>query len=102
MKVSEITTKELKNYLRLDDDSFNDELDVCLESAISYVCEHTGLVQNETKKELDEHEDITMAVFVLVSDFFENHLYHQGGVGVEVKVNKIVDTILNHHRVNLI
>lgn len=102
MKVSEITTKNLQDYLRLDDDTFKDEIDIYLKSAISYVCEHTGLIQNETKKELDAHEDITMAVFVLVSDFYENHLYHQGGVGTEVKVNKIVDTILNHHRVNLV
>ena len=102
MKVSEITVETLKKYLRLDDDSFNDELQIYLDSAINYVCEHTGLIQTDDKKELDEHEDITIAVLTLVSDFFENHLYHQGGVGAEVKVNYTVNTILNHHRINLV
>lgn len=102
MKVSEITTETLRNYLRLDDNTFDNELEIYLKSSINYVCEYTGLVQNDEKKELDEHEDITTAILVLVSDFFENHLYHQGGVGQEVKVNKVVDTILNQHRVNLV
>ena len=102
MKVSEITTKTLKTYLRIDNDIFNDELDIYLKSAINYVCEYTGLVQNDEKKELDEHEDITTAILVIVSDFYENHLYHQSGVGTEVKTNRVVDTILNHHRINLV
>ena len=98
MKVSEITTEDLRNYLRLDDESFDNELSMYKESAVSFICAHTGLKETE----IDEFEDITQAVFVLVSDFFENHLYIQGGVGQDVKVNKTVETILNHHRINLV
>ncbi|MBR1844265.1 MAG: phage gp6-like head-tail connector protein [Lachnospiraceae bacterium] len=94
MKISEITTEQLRNFLRLDDSSFNDELEKEKESAISFIVEYTGL----TKKEIDQYEDLSQAVFVLVSDFFENHLYIQGGVGQEVKLNKTIETILNHHR----
>lgn len=98
MKVSDIKTKDLRNYLRLDDSSFDEELNTHKKSAVSFICAHTGL----TEAEIDEHEDITQAVFVLVSDFFENHLYIQGGVGQDVKLNKTVETILNHHRTNFI
>lgn len=105
MKVSEISVDNLKDYLRLDDDSFNTELNVYLDSAKEYVKSYIGLPitsENEEEETIDRHEDITTAIFVLVSDFFENHLYHQGGVGQEVKTNKLVETILNQYRRNLV
>ena len=105
MKASKITTTQLKEYLRLDDDSFNSELKIYLKSAKDFVVSYTGLPltsDDESIETIDTHEDITVAILVLVSDFFENHLYHQGGVGTEVKTNKLVETILNQYRQNLV
>ena len=105
MKVSEITTDNLRDYLRLDDNSFDTELGIYLSSAKEYVKSYIGLplVSDDQEEDtIDKHEDITTAIFVLVSDFFENHLYHQGGVGQEVKTNKLVETILNQYRRNLV
>ena len=43
MKVSEITTNNLKDYLRLDDNSFETELSIYLQSAKDYVASYIGL-----------------------------------------------------------
>ena len=105
MKVSTITINDLKNYLRLDDNSFDTELGIHLNAAKEYVKSYIGLPLTSSDQEeetIDSHEDITTAIFILVSDFFENHLYHQGGVGQEVKTNKLVETILNQYRRNLV
>ncbi len=97
MKISEITVEKIAQYLRIDEPN-NDELSAYLSSAKSCIVSYTGL----TEEELDTKEDATQACLVLISDMYENHLYHQGGVGVSVKTNSIVDTILNCHRVNLL
>jgi uncharacterized phage protein (predicted DNA packaging) len=95
VKVSEITEPILVEYLRLNDEP--DEIvsmTPLLESAKSYVKSYTGL----TDAQLDEHEDITIAIHVLVQDMYDNRSMYVD----KNNVNKVVDTILGMHCVNLL
>ena len=98
MKVSEITNEFLQNYLRIDDAGAPEtrEISSFLKSAISYCTSYTGL----SLEELDNHEDITTVILLLVSDMFDNrNLYIEGKA---TNRNMAVDRILSMHSVNLI
>lgn len=97
MKISELTTEKIATYLRIDE-PIEEELSAYLLSSKNMIIALTGL----DAIEIDNHEDLTQACLVLISDMYENHLYHQNGVGVSVKTNSIVDTIISSHRTNLL
>lgn len=96
MKVSEITLESIIEYVRLDepDETEKTLLDAIKAAAVSYALSYTGLDATV----LDEHEDITIAVLALISDMYDNR-------SVSVKengVNRIVESILGMHSVNLL
>lgn len=98
MKISEITVEDLANYVRLDDpeDIEKQELERMKSSAISYMTDYTGL----SEEDLDKHEDLTQALFVLVADMFDNrNLYIEGKA---TNINKSVECILGMHSINLL
>lgn len=70
MKVSELDDKYLAGYLRLDDpgDIEIQETNTALEAAKAYARSYTGL----SDEEMDQHEDMTVAILVLAADMFEN------------------------------
>lgn len=92
MKVSEITSENLVEYLRLDEE--DDLLEEILTAAKHYVQTYTGLKEEE----IDQHEDISHAVFVLCQDMHDNRAMYVD----KSNVNKVVDTILGMHSVNLL
>lgn len=98
MRVSEITVQKLANYLKLDYLSLEaeeiDEIAVFLQAAISFIQNYTGL----TIDEIDTHEDMTIAVYVLVQDMYDNRSYYVD----KNNLNNVVETILNMHAVNLL
>lgn len=94
MKVSEITTKQIAEYLRLDGDSDAGSLQPYLDAAKQFVGSYTGL----TSKEIDEHEDFYIVVLVLCQDMYDNRCIYVD----KNNLNKVVDTILGMHRVNLL
>lgn len=98
MKVSEISKEIMCKYIREYDENLDDEdiklLESIKKSAISYVCGYTGL----TEEELEQHEDITTAVLVLISDMWDNRQITMDSTNV----NLVVDNILSMHRVNLL
>lgn len=98
MKVSWITLKEIAAQLRTELDYLNDSdkgyIEILKEAAISYVKEYTGLSETE----LDLYEDITIAVLVLISDMYDNRQMYVD----KNNVNRVVDTILGMHCVNLL
>ena len=98
MKVSEVDEMILAEYARLDDPSDIElnELKRMWESAVAMITAYTGLKEEE----LDEHADITQALFVLVMDMFDNR-----NLMIDYKstnMNPAVKTILNLHSVNLL
>ena len=98
MRISEVTMKDFTDYLRLDDPSEIEESEIerMKASAVSYMIEYTGL----TVDEMDQFEDMTQALFILVADMFDNrNLYVEGKAS---NVNKSVQTILGLHSVNLL
>lgn len=96
MKVSEITVENLRNYVREDSDDENTitSFQMMLNASKAYIKSYTGL----SDEQLDENEDLTIVVFVLVSDMYDNRTYSVQND----KVNKVVSTILNMHSRNLL
>ena len=98
MKVSEIGTQEMCSYLRIDMDYISADdagfLDAAYAGAVQYVIAYTGLSADD----IDDHEDLTIAVLVLVSDMFDNRQ-----MTVEKRnANRVVDSILGMHCTNLL
>lgn len=93
-KVSEITTADLADYLRLDDDGEITMLANLLAVAKSFIQGYTGL----TVEQMDEHEDFVIVVFVLVQDMYDNRTLYVDNANL----NRVVETILGMHRVNLL
>ena len=97
MKISEITVKDLADYMRLDDATPIElsEIERMRSSAIAFMSDYTGLAVSE----LDEHESLTHAFFVLVTDMFDNRNFY---LEKSSNINKSVECILNMHSVNLL
>lgn len=69
-------------------------LDTLTESAISFICGYTG----REREELNDFEDITVAALVLISDGWDNRSLYID----KSNMNKMVETTLGMHSVNLI
>lgn len=96
MIFSALTIADVKNYLRLEETSAQDDalLTAMLDSARAYVLKYTGLTQEQA----DAVSDLVIAVFVLCQDMFDNRAYY-----VDTNnVNKVVENILGLHSVNLL
>lgn len=94
--VSDITAQDLAEYLRLVDPDANDinTLNTLLTVAKVYVGEYTG----RTIQELDDYKDIIIAILVLVQDMWDNRTLY-----VDTNnANKVVESILGLHSVNLL
>lgn len=98
MKVSEITLSDICRQIRVDEDYITKDerqhLAVIQKAAVEYVKGYTGL----DDVEIDTHEDITIAVLVLISDMYDNR---QMTVD-KGNVNRVVDTILGMYCINLL
>ena len=70
MKISELSAEYIADYLRLDEpgDIEIREIEAMRAAAIQYAQGYTGL----TDEEMDQFEDITIAILILISDYFEN------------------------------
>ena len=92
MKVSEINSDNVAEYLRLDD--IPSSLDMYISGAKAFVASYPGL----TGVELDEHEDITLAIMVIIQDMYDNRSMYVD----KSNINKVVESVLNMHRRNLV
>ena len=93
MKVSEVTPADLAEFLRLDEYQ-EDEMQRILDSAKGYIRDYTGL----TDEEIDTHADFLTALLVLCQDIYDNRAMYVE----KSNVNRVVESILNMHRVNLL
>ena len=94
MKPSEITPNEVIKYARMDDMDADLSPEALLAAAKAFVKSYTGL----TDEELDKHEEISIAILALCTDMYDNR---QSTVEND-KVNRVVETILGLHSVNLL
>lgn len=94
MKVSEILTKDVAEYLRLDDDFEEKSLQPLLSAAQDFVKSYTGL----DPEEIDEHEDFYIVIMILCQDMYDNRCMYVD----KNNLNKVVETILGMHCVNLL
>lgn len=95
-KVSDITPQDCAEYLRLVDADANDlnTLQTMLNVAKVYVGEYTG----HDLAELNDYKDIIIVILVLVQDMWDNRtLYVDSN-----NANKVVESILGLHSVNLL
>ena len=94
--VSALTVQDIADYLRLPEVTTADTtlLSTILEAAKSYVYKYTGL----SPLQVDTCLDITIAVYVLCQDMYDNRAYYVDSANV----NKVVEAILGLHSVNLL
>lgn len=92
MKVSEVTVMEIRDYLRLEDEE--PLLDMLKASAKGFIRAYTGL----TEEQMDEHEDLAIALLVLCADMYDNR---QMAVQND-RVNPVIERVLAAHSVNLL
>jgi hypothetical protein len=95
VKVSEITVNNVVEYLRLEDGEYTEaEINNLLSVSKKFIKSYTGL----TGEQIDTHEDFYIVVMVLCQDMYDNRSYYVD----KSNLNKVVDTILGMHSVNLL
>ena len=95
-KVSDITAQDVADYLRLTEVDEGDEntLNTMIKVAKTYIEQYTG----RSEAELDNYSDFVIVLLILCQDMWDNRvLYINTG-----NVNKVVDSILGLHSVNLL
>lgn len=101
MKVSEITVKDITNYLRLSEvnNDDNKNIELFLNIAKNYIENYTGIPQkseNEEAETLDTYSDFVIVVYVLCQDMYDNRVMYVDGKNI----NNTVKTILDMHTRN--
>lgn len=95
MKISEITEKDVVDFLKLDEGQYNPtEVKAAMAATEEYIIDYTGL----SKEEIDEKEKFWIAYMTLCQDMLDNRSYYVGKNGT----NKVVDSILGMHCINLL
>lgn len=95
MKVSEIQVSDVANYLRLEEGEYSEALlTSLLNTSKEFIKSYTGL----TIDQIDEHEDFYIVVMVLCQDMYDNRSMYVD----KNNLNKVVETILGMHSINLL
>ena len=93
-KVSEITIKDVADYIRVDEDS---NIETYLNIAKNYISSYTGIpVTSEDGESLDDFPDFIIVVYILCQDMYDNRAMYVD----KSNVNKVVQTILDMHTRN--
>ena len=95
-KVSEITPQDVAEYIRLTDPTQDDlnTLNTLLTVAKVYAGEYTG----RTIQELDDYKDIIIVILILCQDMWDTRALYVD----KDNVNKVCESILGLHSVNLL
>ena len=95
-KVSQITASDVAEYLRLCEVTQDDTntLNTLLTVAKSYVVQYTG----QTLEALDALPDVIIVVLILCQDMWDNRTMYVDSSNA----NKVVESILGLHSVNLL
>lgn len=97
-KVSEITTSEIADYIRLGNDYDDVEFETYLNIAKNYISNYTGIPieGKETEETLDTYPDFIIVVYILCQDMYDNRTMYVNSTNI----NKVVQTILDMHTRN--
>ena len=90
MRVSEVTHRDVLEFLREDEESA--VLDTLMSAARAFIVSYTGL----SEKEIDKYEDITDAYLVLIGEMYDSRRFT---VDTDT-LNPIAAAILAMHSVN--
>ena len=92
--VSDITYQDIAEYIRLDEVTADDQntLNNLLNISKSFIRNYTGLL------DLDGYPDFIIVVFILCQDMWDNRTLYVDNSNL----NKVVETILGMHQVNLL
>jgi hypothetical protein len=95
MKLNEIQVSDVVEYLRLEEGEYSETFIAnLLDVAKNFIKAYTGLTDEETNK----HDDFYIVAMVLCQDMYDNRsLYIDKN-----NLNKVVETILGMHSVNLL
>ena len=95
-KISEITYQDIAEYIRLSGVSQDDQnlLNNLKNISIDYISKYTGIA----KEDLDDYNDMVIVVFILCQDMWDNRTMYVDNNNL----NKVVDTILGMHCINLL
>ena len=95
-KISEITYQDIAEYIRLSEVSQDDQnlLNNLKNISIDYISKYTGIA----KEDLDDYNDMVIVVFILCQDMWDNRTMYVDNNNL----NKVVDTILGMHCINLL
>ena len=97
-KVSEITIKDIADYIRLND-YVGSEMETYLNIAKNYISSYTGIpVTSEEGESLDDFPDFVIVVYVLCQDMYDNRTLYVD----KSNINKVVQSILDMHARNLL
>jgi len=98
LKVSEIATSDVIRYIREEPDNLTEQeiqdINNYLVTAKKFIKSYTGLIEEK----IDEHEDFYIVAMVLCQDMYDNRTMYVD----KNNLNKVVDTILGMHAVNLL
>ena len=91
MKVSEITYRDIADYIRLTEVSEEDMslLNNLINIAKAYLKENTGV------EDLDEFNDFVIVIFILCQDMYDNRTLYVDNTNM----NKVVESIIGMHTV---
>lgn len=94
--VSNLTTNDLVNYIRIVDYTAADEatLSTLLSVAKDFIMNYTGC----TQEDLDTHHDFVIVVLILVQSMWDDRTMYVD----KTNLNKVVETILNMHSKDLL
>ncbi len=102
MKVSQITVSNVAEYLRLEPGEYSEtNIQILIETSKVFIEGYTGIpvtTTDETVKTLDDYEDFYIVVMVLCQDMYDNRSLYVD----KDNLNKVVETILGMHSINLL
>lgn len=97
MKLSEIDVPFVKEYLRQDGDEDNRLIGAILEGAKDYIVKYTG----QSLDQLEESEDLTVAVLVLVAELYDNRTISVNE-RINLRINSMLESLIGRYSVNLL
>ena len=93
MKWAEVTTKDVAEYLREDEET--ELLTPILSAARSYILGYTGLTADEAEK----YEDLSLALLAVCADMYDK----RGATSTtSLSENRLISNILGMYSVNLL